>query len=364
MEKVENLEVRGRMLYRYVRGSTLYGLALEGKSDIDEGGVYMADMRDVLGLGLGYRGEVTDKKGDICYYELGKYLDLLRRGNPNILESLYIPQEFIMGKVDKTIKELITNRDMFLTKKCVGSFLGYANGQIKKARGLNKKVFKAVEEKGILDFCYTFSGQGSIPMREFLREGHLLEKYCGLVKVPNMRDTYGVYYDFHSHKNGMNYVIDDVMAYRGICGEQSVVLTQVPKGMPPLCYMYFNSDSWSVHCRELREYREWEEKRNPVRYGTTVASGKGYDAKNMMHCIRLLHMAKEVVNGEGFNVVRTWDRDMLLEIRSGKKEYEELLGYAEDLTAGIKAKWDTCDLPARADDNYIDELLIGARRNG
>jgi hypothetical protein len=58
--------------------------------------------------------------------------------------------------------------------------------------------------------------------------------------------------------------------------------------------MNFNKDSYSIYCREYKEYQEWEKKRNEQRYQSTLSHGKSYDAKNMMHTFRLLNMAEEI----------------------------------------------------------------------
>ena len=65
----------------------------------------------------------------------------------------------------------------------------------------NKKcnIPEDFERKDILDFCYTFKNQGSQPIKDYLNEHNLDQKYCGLVNLPNMKDCYGVYYDFAAY---------------------------------------------------------------------------------------------------------------------------------------------------------------------
>ena len=43
MDTFDKIQSQNRLLYRYIRGSHLYGLQMEdGSSDIDEGGLYIA----------------------------------------------------------------------------------------------------------------------------------------------------------------------------------------------------------------------------------------------------------------------------------------------------------------------------------
>jgi hypothetical protein len=123
--------------------------------------------------------------------------------------------------------------------------------------------------------------------------------------------------------------------------------------------MTFNQSGYESHCKKYKEYQEWVQKRNPVRYESNLKSN--YDCKNVAHCVRLLHMGKELAEGKGFNVVRTWDRQMLLDIRNHKYEYEEIMTYVEELFNDVKQKIETCRLPETVDKEKVNELLIKAR---
>jgi predicted nucleotidyltransferase len=200
MTTVQEIENKG-IAYKFVRGSQLYGTALpDGQSDIDYGGVYIAPTEILLGLSENYEPQVSDEKHDTTYYELGRWVELLMKANPNALESLFVPDDKVIGKIHPAIQLIIDNKELFLTKEAIKSTSGYAKSQIKRATGHNKKCVNPVtEKKEVLDFCYTFKGQGSQSIKEFLAEHGLDQKYCGLVNIPNMKDAYGVYYDFAAH---------------------------------------------------------------------------------------------------------------------------------------------------------------------
>ena len=389
---IQEIKEKGLLGYEFVRGSTLYNTNIEGISDVDYGGVYIAPMETLMGLSEIYEPQVSDEKHDTTYYELGRWVELLMKANPNALESLFAPRDKVVGDIHPAIQLIIDNRDLFVTKECFNSLTGYAVSQIKKCRGLNKKCVQPVlERKDVLDFCYTFKNQGSQSMKEFLEERGLDQKYCGLVNIPNMKDTYGVYYDFASYltfedlddttkrdivfKSGLVDVNDvdkvfermgkkDFFGYSGIVhpdGKSNEVrLSSIPKGETPICFMTYNQNGYESHCRKYKEYQEWVEKRNPIRYESNLKSN--YDCKNVMHCVRLLHMGKELAEGQGFNVVRTWDRQMLLDIRNHKYEYEEIIDYVENLFEDMKQKIETCPLPDTVDKVKVNELLIKARK--
>ena len=383
----QELENSDKLAFKYVRGSTLYNTNIE-TSDIDYGGVFILSNDKLLGLPDFYQDQVSDEKHDTTYYEFNRWIELLIKANPNALESLFVPEDKIIGEIHPAIKLIMKNRDLFLTKECFKSLSGYAYAQIQKCRGLNKKcVQPVIEKKEVMDFCYTFKDQGSQPMKEFLEERGYLQKYCGLVSIPNMKDTYGVYYDMAAylhfeqpnnweklyHKLIITHRWDEIknridnkefFGYSGIVHPEGksneVRLSSIPKGEMPICFMTYNQQGYESHCRKYKEYQEWVEKRNPARYESNLKSN--YDVKNVAHCVRLLHMGKELAEGKGFNVVRTWDRDMILDIRNHKYEYEEIIDYVEKTFAEMKELADKCDLPKTVNKQRINNLILEARR--
>ena len=200
----EDIEKNGLLLYRYYRGSHTYGTNVVDEngndlSDWDEGGVYIEPIDQVLGLGFDFQDEIADEKHDKVWYGLKKYMNLLCTSNPNILESLFVDDEFVIYE-HPIITEIKKHRQEFVTKECFKSFLGYSYQQIKKATGYNKMCVQPItERKEPLDFCFTTYKQGSACMREWLAARGLEQKYCGLVSLNNMPDCYGVYYDFGAH---------------------------------------------------------------------------------------------------------------------------------------------------------------------
>lgn len=382
----QDLENNNKLAYKFVRGSVLYNTNID-TSDTDYGGVYILPNEKLLGLPHFYQDQVSDEKYDTTYYEFNRWVELLMKANPNALESLFVPRDKVVGEIHPAVQLIIDNRDLFLTKECFKSLSGYAYAQIQKCRGLNKKCVQPVmEKKEVMDFCYTFKGQGSMPMKEFLEKRGLNQKFCGLVSIPNMKDVYGVYYDFAAHhkfepRNDAfeKYIASfpnefcrkilerennqDFFGYSGIVhpdGKSNEVrLSSVPKGEIPICVMSYNQNGYESHCRKYKEYQEWVEKRNPTRYESNLKSN--YDVKNVAHCVRLLHMGKELAEGKGFNVVRTWDREMILDIRNHKYEYEEIIEYVEKVFAEMKELAEKCDLPKTVDIQKVNNLILQAR---
>ncbi|MFK7970815.1 MAG: nucleotidyltransferase domain-containing protein [Bacteroidia bacterium] len=338
------------LLIQAVGGSHAYGLATPS-SDVDLRGIFMLPKEDLFGLR--YTEQVSDEKSDIVYYELRRFFGLALQNNPNILELLAVPEDCI--KFRHPIMDRLSPA-LFLSKLSKNTFMGYATQQISKARGMNKKIVNpmAKERKSILEFCYIAKEGKAEPLSQWLDTHNLVQKKCGLVRLDHMRDMYALYYDADGHKG-----------FQGVAQKpysNEVSLSSVPKGEELLTYISFNKDGYSRYCKEYVQYWDWVEKRNEARYAQTEAHGKGYDAKNIMHCFRLLDMAAEIAQ-DGIIGVRRPNRDELLEIRSGAHDFDELIIRAETKMKQVQALFEQSSLPDRPDYDAANKLLAEMRED-
>jgi hypothetical protein len=178
------------LLLQCISGSKAYGLDTP-QSDTDIKGVFALGKNEFYGLQ--YTEQVANPSNDIVYYELKRFVELLVRNNPTILELLSTPSDKVLYR--HPVMDLI-RPEMFLSKLCLQSFAGYAQSQIKKAKGLNKKIFNPIDEKrkNILDFCYIIEGYSSIPLQVWLRRNTYFQENCGLINIPHSKDIYAVFY--------------------------------------------------------------------------------------------------------------------------------------------------------------------------
>ena len=350
---IDDIRQNKQIGYEYIRGSRLHGISTP-QSDLDLGGVFFTDYENVIGLRSLYPEQVSDARSDETYYEYGRWIELLGKSNPTALESLFVPKKFIIGDVDPAVQLIIENRQNFLSTECFNSMTGYAISQIKKARGLNKKIVNEMtERKTPLDFCFTFNGEGSVPLKSWLEARGLEQKHCGVSAINNMPGTYCLFYDF-----------DGTIGYRGVMREDGtgndIHLSSIPKNQEILCYFYYNDNSYKSHCREYKEYKEWEKMRNPVRYESNL--NKNYDSKNISECMRILNMGIELARGEGMNVERTTDRQFLLDIRAHKFEYDEIMDVVEKKNEELNEAIKSCTLPDSVDTKFVNDILIEGRK--
>lgn len=334
------------LLLKCISGSRAQGLNLP-TSDTDIKGIFVLPQQQLYGFSS--IPQLSNETNDEVYFEIGRFIELLSKNNPNILELLGTPEESILFR--HPLMSLIKPAD-FLSKLCKDTFAGYAATQVKKARGLNKKIHKPIdaEKKTVLDFCYVVEGNGSIAVREWLTTRSYKQEDCGLTNLPHFKDVYLLYHQPELKLKGI------------ISGENAndVLLSTIPKGVQPTAVMNFNKDGYSVYCKEYAEYWEWVEKRNEERYQNTLTHGKNYDAKNMMHTFRLLNMAEEIAT-EHKVIVHRKDREHLLSIRRGEFEYEDLLKMVDEKLVQIEDAYLHSDLPDKPDEQKAEEILITIR---
>ncbi|OKL40005.1 nucleotidyltransferase domain-containing protein [Pontibacter flavimaris] len=345
---IDDLKQKNLLLFECISGSRAYGLSTP-TSDTDIRGVFVLPEEDYFGLN--YVEQLSNETSDIVYYELRRFVELLSKNNPNTLELLAMPEDCIRYK--HPLYDRFWAED-FLSKLCKTTFAGYALTQVKKARGLKKKIVNPVEpeRRSVLDFCYVAQGQGSVQVQEFLEQQGLRQEDCGLARIPHMPFLYAL---FHEPNTRLKGIVQREQA-------NDVSLSSIPKGLQPLAVMSFNKNAYSTYCKEYKGYWEWVEKRNQARYENTLSHGKNYDAKNLMHTFRLLDMAEEIATQKQI-VVRRPNREFLLQIKAGAFEYAELLAIAEERIARMDELYEASDLPEEPDTERLNKLLVGVLKS-
>lgn len=346
MFTIEEIKNNGWLIFEVIAGSKAYGLDNE-KSDTDIRGVFVLPKE--LFYSLDYIPQVSNETNDIVYYELKRFMELLSKNNPNIIELLNVPAKCMLHK-DELMDRI--KPEMFLSKLCEKTFANYAFSQIKKAYGLEKKINNPVEpeRKSVLDFCFVHVEKEAVPLVEWLTGQGFQQNELALSAIAHLRDCYNLYYS-------------TTLKYGGITRKENandVCLSSISKEEKPIGILYFNKDGYSVYCKQYKAYWEWVSKRNDERYKTTMSHGKNYDSKNMMHVFRLLRMAEEIAREGKINVVR-YDKGYLLAIKKGEFEYDVLLNDAEELKSDLPYLYRTSNLPEMPDLIAVNKLLVEIR---
>lgn len=131
-----------------VGGSHAYGLATP-TSDRDYRGFYVSPLEELLYVSPQLAEEnpvaswqrrpaiteVEKHDPDLALYELGKFVYLAGRANPNVLELLWAP---ILAE-SEIGRRLRANRQLFLSQRVRQTYLGYAVSQLRKTQSIEER---------------------------------------------------------------------------------------------------------------------------------------------------------------------------------------------------------------------------------
>lgn len=296
-------------------GSYAYGTNNEN-SDIDIRGVATHSPEDIL-TRKGF-DQVVNEATDTTVYSLEKIINLLSNCNPNTIEILGLePWQYLY--VSDIGKALIDNRDMFLSKRAVHAFGGYANSQLRR---LSNKAVRLVGQEE--------------------RERHIL------ASIENARYSYPEKY--------FNYPDDAIRLYIDKAVQED----------------YDTEIFMDVHLTHypLRDYKSmWSEMHNIVKDYSKIGKRNSHAiehdklGKHMCHLIRLYLMCFDILENGEIITFRKKDHDFLMAIRNGKylddnrqpiaefydivDEFENKLNYLKEHT----------DLPPNPDYGRINKFL-------
>ena len=291
-----------------VGGSHAYGTNIE-TSDLDIRGVALNQASDLIGFSN--FEQFTENKTDTVIYSFNKAAKLMCAANPGILEMCGLPPEYYLY-LTKTGKDIIDNTHMFLSKKVVRSFGGYATAQLRRLQNALARDNYPEEEK----------------------ERHILGS------VTSMMDS------LYEDTNGaISFAIDPETDKLNV---------------------YFLED---FHCpvRELNNIMS--QMTNIVRdYEKINHRNRKKDDlhlnKHAMHLLRLLYMGTEILEKEVVVTRRDNEHDLLMDIRNGKYMLEngnmrpEFYEMVNDAQKRFDYAAEHTSLPEKPDYKTIEKFVM------
>lgn len=253
-------------------GSFAYGTNTEG-SDIDVRGSTLNSKTDLLGMGD--FEQVVDEGTDTTVYSFNKLLALLINCNPNTIELLGCKPEhyFVLTPIGK---QLLDRRKMFLSRRAVNSFGGYAGRQLRRLENaLCRDAYPAeVKERHIMGSCEN-------AMRSFPERYRTFEAEQIKLSVAEV--------------DGRPQVVADVAMQR-------VPLREFTGMMGELVEITRNYDK--IHHRNRKK-------------------DDAHLNKHAMHLVRLYLMCLDILEKEEIITFREKDHDLLMDIRNGRYQRED-----------------------------------------
>lgn len=303
-------------------GSHAYGTDIP-ESDIDIRGVALNSKQEVL-LGQDFH-QISEPITDTVIYSFNAIIQLLTACNPNTIEILGChPDDYLY--LSDIGKELLKNKNMFLSKRCIHTFIGYANGQLHR---LNNKSARK----------YTLSQ----------KEEHILKTL--------MQAEYAIKPRYQDYESNIRLYIDKAI---NPDLETEIFMDVNLKHYPLRDYL----NLWS-ELSNIRKSFDKLGKRNKVAISHDKLN------KHMMHLLRLYIMGIDILTKQEIITYRKNEHDLLMAIRnheflddngSPTKEFHKILKDYQarfDRAVEITTLPDTPDIQAiQAFQSYINERIV------
>ena len=297
-------------------GSYAYGTNIES-SDIDIRGITLNQKSDLIGLTQ--FEQYVDDNTDTVIYAFNKMVNLLLSCNPNTIELLGLaPDNYLY--LNDIGKMLLDNKRLFLSKRAIQSFGGYADAQLRRLQNA--------------------LARDTFPQSE--KEQHIFNS------VKNA--MYSFNSSYKSFENGSLEIFIDKAVNPEL--ETEIFVNAKLSHYPLRDYV----SMWNTMSNVVKDYDKIG-KRNKKKDDLHLN-------KHAMHLIRLFMMAIDILEKGEINTYREKEHDLLMDIRFGKyqtyegtfsdsfydmmREYERRLHYAAEHT----------DLPAKPDFKRVQELVM------
>lgn len=297
-------------------GSHAYGTNVEG-SDIDIRGCAVNSKRDIIGMSN--FEQVVDEATDTTVYSFNKLISLLLNCNPNTIEMLGCRPDHYLLMTDIG-REMIDKRKLFISKRAVSSFGGYATQQLRRLENAiaRDKLPQARREEHTLN-----------SMKSATK--HFEEKYTRFDK-----GSIVLYTDVSQREELDREVFADIH------------LTKYPA-------RDFNSIM-----NELTNVLGTYEKLNHRNH----KKDDNHLAKHAMHLIRLYLMCLDILEKGDIVTYREDEHDLLMSIRRGEYQQEdgtyrqEFFDMVTDFEKRLAYAKDNTDIPDSPDMKMVEEFVM------
>ena len=291
------------VIYLVLSGSRAYGTSTEN-SDYDLRGVLLEKPKYLFGLDTFEQFE--DLPSDTVIYGLKKFASLLAKGNPNVLELLGVEEESIvlMTEQGKMIRD---NQGLFLSKRITNTFGNYALAQLRRL------------QNALCKDSYTNE----------MQQQHLQE-----VLSAQMNHFRRMYTDF---PDGAIHIYND---------EESLKFDIALNNYPLKDFVGIYSELAGI----VKSYSQ-------INHRNRKKSEQAL-YKHGMHLIRLLITGTDILDGKGIITKRKAEQELLMDIRSGKLSFDEIISLAEEYKKDFERAAATTELPEEPDVKGINQLIM------
>jgi predicted nucleotidyltransferase len=336
---------KAALIVRY--GSRAYGTNVPS-SDEDFKGLAIPPIEYFLGSQKRFE-QAELKEPDTVIYEIRKFFNLAAAANPSILEVLFVdPSDHIL--VSPVGRTILDNRDLFLSKRVKHTYSGYAISQLKRIKLHRRHILNPPKapptrkEMGLPEHTL-------IPADQLMAVSAEIQKQLDRMNFDFMEEL------SEPVKIAVRNTMSEMLAELKITSDDQWMGTARKIGLTENFIELMQKErAYLGKKREWDQYQDWKRTRNKERYA--MEEKFGVDLKHAYHLVRLMRMAREILE-TGKVIVKRPDREELLAIRNGAWTYEQIVSFAEKEDQALQKVYEDCTiLPKIPDLEAIDALCI------
>lgn len=122
--------------------------------------------------------------------------------------------------------------------------------------------------------------------------------------------------------------------------------------------LLYDEHGWKQALTDHQNYWRWRRERNDARWQQQERGELDFDAKNMMHTVRLLMSGRSLIaTGRPIVHFTGAELELLLTIRAGNRSFEEIMAIAEAILDECERLKRSAPLPERCDPAAAGRLL-------
>lgn len=315
-----NEHIKGKIIFLTLGGSYSYGTNIES-SDIDIRGCALNSRSDILGL-TNFE-QFVNTKTDTTIYSFNKLVSLLINCNPNTIEMLGCKPEHYLFVTDVG-REMIDNRKLFLSRRAIHSFGGYANQQLRRLENALARD----------------------RMPQTKKEEHIFKSMQGAVKT--FKDRY-TKFDFGSltlftDKSSREELDSEIFANIHLDRYPVRELSSIMKELTTIIDAY-----------EKLNVRNRKKDDNHLN-------------KHAMHLVRLYLMCLDILEKEDVVTYREQDHDLLMSVRNGMYQNEdgtykpEFFAMIDEFEDRLNYAKENTNLPEYPNMRLVEEFVMSINR--
>jgi uncharacterized protein len=381
-----NFSLKDKTIFFVLSGSRAYGLN-QVSSDYDYRGIAIPPMDSYIGVlnkfehavskatyqyyenvidHVGYKTGSVEKESDMQVYELCKFVRLAADCNPSIIEVLFTDERHVIIS-HPIMEKMLSERNIFLSQLAKDRFCGYAMSQLQRIkrhkRWLDRPILEKPDRKnfGLPDHKPISLDQ--LGAAQAIIQSKVNDYTIDFNDVPedvkiNLKNNFekSLKATWLAINPGISYPVDalDENATWRSHDEALKDLVAQHEGHDKNFLQLLDAEKrYQYAMKDYLSYQNWLKNRNPAR--SEVEKKHGFDLKHATHLVRLLKMAREILE-QGIVKVFRDDAEELLSIRNGAWTYDQILEYAEKEDKELSELRKKSSLPKKPDMNKIHKL--------